>query len=92
MTDRKRRQSGIRTLKNEAPRILSEVREEEAEYFITHRGKPVAVIRPWSAEDERDERASRARDYIASVDDFAKRVAERAGKKTAAAAVSGQRH
>lgn len=46
-----RRRIGIRQLKNEAPRILSEVREDEAEYVVTRHGKPVALISPISADD-----------------------------------------
>lgn len=37
---------GIRELKNEASGILRAVREEHAEYIITHHGRPVAVILP----------------------------------------------
>jgi prevent-host-death family protein len=37
---------GIRELKNQASEILRAVREEGAEYVITHRGKPVAVLLP----------------------------------------------
>lgn len=42
---------GIRELKNQATRIVREVRQEMAEYIITHRGKPVAVIRPFTEDD-----------------------------------------
>lgn len=37
---------GIRHLKNETSEILRSVREEGAEYVITYRGEPVAVLRP----------------------------------------------
>lgn len=37
---------GIRRLKNETSEILRSVREEGAEYVITYRGQPVAVLRP----------------------------------------------
>lgn len=37
---------GIRRLKNDASEILRSVREEGAEYVITYRGEPVAVLRP----------------------------------------------
>jgi prevent-host-death family protein len=37
---------GIRQLKNETSEILRTVREERAEYVITYRGQPVAVLRP----------------------------------------------
>lgn len=37
---------GIRQLKNETSEILRAVREDKAEYVITYRGQPVAVLRP----------------------------------------------
>jgi prevent-host-death family protein len=37
---------GIRELKNQAPEIIRQVREEQAEYVVTHRGEPVAVLLP----------------------------------------------
>ncbi len=46
-----RKKIGIRRLKNEAPRILSEVREDETEYIVTRHGKPVALISPISPDD-----------------------------------------
>lgn len=39
-------QVGIRELKNETSEIIRTVRDEQAEYIVTHRGKPVAVILP----------------------------------------------
>ena len=38
---------GIRELKSQASEIVRAVREERAEYIITHRGKPVAMIVPF---------------------------------------------
>ena len=46
-------QVGIRELKNDTSEILRAVREEKAEYLVTHRGKPVAVILP--VDDERED-------------------------------------
>jgi prevent-host-death family protein len=40
---------GIRQLKNETSEILRAVREDGAEYVITYRGQPVAVLRPVAA-------------------------------------------
>ena len=37
---------GIRELKNQAIEILREVRERQAEYIVTYRGKPVAMLVP----------------------------------------------
>ncbi|MCU0503560.1 MAG: type II toxin-antitoxin system prevent-host-death family antitoxin [Anaerolineae bacterium] len=42
---------GIRDLKNNTSRIVQAVREEAVEYVVTMRGEPVAVLRPWKAED-----------------------------------------
>ncbi|MEX0783740.1 MAG: type II toxin-antitoxin system prevent-host-death family antitoxin [Dehalococcoidia bacterium] len=38
---------GVRQLKNEATRIVREVREDGAEYVITVGGQPAAVLRPY---------------------------------------------
>ncbi len=45
------KKAGIRELKNQASRIVNEVREEMAEYVITSQGTPVAVLRPFSDDD-----------------------------------------
>ena len=42
---------GVRELKNHVSRVIREVRDEMAEYVITLRGDPVAVLRPLT-EDE----------------------------------------
>ena len=42
---------GIRELSNQISRIVRLVREERTEYIITVRGKPVAVLRPFTDED-----------------------------------------
>ena len=42
---------GVRELKNQATSIVREVREEAAEYVITHHGQPVAVLRPIGKQD-----------------------------------------
>lgn len=39
-------QVGIRERKNDASEIIRAVREERAEYVVTYRGQPVAVILP----------------------------------------------
>ena len=45
-------QVGVRELKNATSEIIRTVREERAEYIITYRGEPVAVIRPFPDETE----------------------------------------
>ena len=42
---------GVRELKNHASRVIRAVREEMAEYVVTLRGEPVAVLRPVTEED-----------------------------------------
>lgn len=49
---------GVRELKNNASRFLRAVREEMAEYVVTLRGEPVAVLRPLT--DEETERLQQA--------------------------------
>ncbi len=44
---------GVRELKNQASRVIRAVYEEMAEYVITLRGEPVAMLRPLT-EEERD--------------------------------------
>lgn len=58
-------QVGIRELKNDASEIIRAVREERAEYVVTLRGHPVALILPmaegWQEADaERAAAATRA--------------------------------
>ena len=45
---------GIGELKNRASWILRQVREDRAEYVITHHGRPVAVLLPANEEDLED--------------------------------------
>ncbi|RPI53160.1 MAG: type II toxin-antitoxin system prevent-host-death family antitoxin [Chloroflexi bacterium] len=44
---------GVRELKNQVSRVIRAVSEEMAEYVITLRGEPVAMLRPLT-EEERD--------------------------------------
>lgn len=53
-------QIGVRELKNQATEIVREVREQQAEYVITYRGKPVALILPFT-EDWQQSNHGRAR-------------------------------
>jgi prevent-host-death family protein len=41
---------GVRELKEQASKVIRQVREERAEYVITYKGKPVAVILPLDTE------------------------------------------
>ena len=42
---------GVRELKNHASRVIRAVRDEMAEYVVTVRGEPVAVLRPLNEEE-----------------------------------------
>ena len=42
---------GVRELKNQTSRVIRAVREELAEYVVTLRGEPVAVLRPLTEEE-----------------------------------------
>ena len=43
---------GIRELKNRASEIIRQVREEQVEYVVTHRGRPVARLVPFTVEED----------------------------------------
>lgn len=47
---------GVRDLKNNASRIIRQVRETQAEYVVTVHGAPVAILRPLDAAEERRRR------------------------------------
>ncbi len=87
----RREQVGIRRLKNEASRIVSEVEEGKTEYVVTKRGKPVAVLRPVTEADLREARSDQVADALARLRRTARRVAAAASGETAAAVVSRQR-
>ena len=42
---------GVRELKNRISEILRAVREEGAEYIITHQGRPTAILLPVDEEE-----------------------------------------
>jgi prevent-host-death family protein len=66
---------GIRELKNQASRIVRAVREEMAEYVITMRGEPVAILRPFTSQDAQQLRLAETEAELAEMKDLAKRVA-----------------
>lgn len=88
---RSRKRIGIRRLKNEAPRILSEVRENDAEYLVTRHGKPVALISPISPDDLHPEKEEMVAATLARLTRTAKSVAAEAADISAPAIVSRQR-
>ena len=89
-TNKKRPEVGVRELKNRTSEILAEVREQEIEYVVTKHDRPVAILRPYRAEDDHDNQ-TRAQQVLARVEQVALRVAAGAGSESAAAAVARQR-
>jgi prevent-host-death family protein len=74
---------GIKELKAKATQIVREVREEGAEYVITHRGAPAALLVPL-ADDSPADPAKIARlfdDIDALAESIAKRWPERASSE-----------
>jgi prevent-host-death family protein len=65
---------GIRELKNQASEIVRAVREERAEYVITLRGKPVAMIVPF--EEAQDEKVMPADEYMARLLEIGREISE----------------
>ena len=70
------KKAGIRELKNQASRIVNEVREEMAEYVITSQGQPVAVLRPFNEDDAESIRRREAAQVLVEM----KSLAEEIGK------------
>ncbi|MBI1877509.1 MAG: type II toxin-antitoxin system Phd/YefM family antitoxin [Chloroflexi bacterium] len=66
---------GVRELKNQASRIVRAIREEMAEYVITVQGEPVAVLRPYTAEDEQQLRQAEIEETLAEMKQLAQQVA-----------------
>lgn len=87
----KRKRVGIRQLKNEAPSILSEVREDETEYIVTRHGKPVALISPVSPEALASDQEDPVELALSTLRRTAEIVARSASGTTAPAVVSRQR-
>lgn len=89
-TKNKRPKVGVRELKNRTSEILAEVREQEVEYVVTKHDRPVAIVRPYRADDDHENQIQ-AQQVLARVEQVALRVAASAGSKSAVAAVSQQR-
>jgi len=60
---------GVRELKNRATQIIRHVRESRAEYVVTYRGRPVAVLLPLD-EGWLDEETARAAEAVTPSDDI----------------------
>ena len=66
---------GVRELKNRASEIVREVHEQEAEFIVTLRGEPVAVIRPLTEKSGRELRQAEEDEALAEVDRLAEKIA-----------------
>jgi prevent-host-death family protein len=62
---------GVRDLKNRTTLIVRAVRAGEAEYIVTVRGAPVAVIRPYTPADEGRLRQARIEEQLAGLEQLA---------------------
>ena len=83
---------GVRELKNQASRILRQVRELGAEYIVTVDGTPVAVIRPYTEADSEQARQARVQKFLAEMEVLAREVGEEwQSNLSAAEAVAEQR-
>lgn len=86
-----RKRIGIRTLKNEASRVVNEVRERQAEYVVTKRGEPVAVLRPITPADTDLDHAAYVAEIMASTRETARRIGKLSSGESVVSAVSRQR-
>lgn len=66
---------GVRELKNRASEIVREVHEQEAEFIVTLRGEPVAVIRPLTEKSGRELLQAEEEEALAEVDRLAEKIA-----------------
>ena len=66
---------GVRELKNQPSRVIRAVREEMAEYVITVRDEPVAVLRPLTDEDRKKLRQAEVNNALAEMKTLAQQVA-----------------
>jgi prevent-host-death family protein len=67
---------GVRDLKNRTSEIVRDVYEREAEYIVTLRGEPVAVLRSLSEKNERELRQMERRESLAKLDALAEQIAK----------------
>ncbi len=70
------KKAGIRELKNQTSRIVSEVREEMAEYVITSQGHPVAFLKPFTEHEATEIRRQEAEKAFAEMKSLAAEIAE----------------
>jgi prevent-host-death family protein len=66
---------GVRELKSHTSRVIRAVREEMAEYVVTLRGEPVAVLRPLTKEDVQALRQAEINETLAEMRTMAQEIA-----------------
>lgn len=66
---------GIRELKNQASKIVREVRREKTEYVVTHQGQPVAVLSPYTEREAEKEKRLEREASLKAMKDLAADVA-----------------
>ena len=66
---------GVRELKNHASRVIRAVREEMAEYVVTLRGEPVAVLRPLTEKEAQRLQQAEIDETLAEMRTMAQEVA-----------------
>lgn len=83
---------GVRELKNHASRFIRAVREDMAEYVITLRGEPVALLRPLTEEEAQKLQQADLDETLAEMKRLAQEVAEAwTSDKTGAELIAEQR-
>lgn len=66
---------GVRDLKNRASELVREVHERDAEYIVTLRGQPVAVLKPLSDRNERELKRAEREQALSRLDELAEEIA-----------------
>jgi prevent-host-death family protein len=66
---------GVRDLKNRASELVREVHEREAEYIVTLRGQPVAVLKPLSDKNEQELKRAEHEEALSKLDELAEQIA-----------------
>lgn len=67
---------GVRELKNKATQVVRAVREQAAEYIVTVDGEPVAVLRPFTEDDDRQRRQETMQQEMRALRDLSRVVSE----------------
>lgn len=65
---------GVKELKNRTTQIVRDVREHATEYVVTLDGNPVAVLRPYTADDEPSVSDEQIEAFLQRWDAMSKRV------------------